>query len=107
MTLLEFGQLSLDTETQILKAPRGEVRLTYSHYAMMALLMQRGNKITTLDLIVSEIWPYPREEAEHSHHTIRCLIKNLRGFIKIAGALKVSISLERGCGYYLKNNQHE
>lgn len=105
MTVLQFGKLFLDDETQILEAPRGTVRLPHHYYRVMAILMRRGNKITTSEMIVFEIWQYPREEPEGSMSTIRCIIKDLRGFIKLAGGAHYNIRSERGCGYFLEDKQ--
>lgn len=101
MSVITFGHLTLDSETHILTAPRGAVRLSHNDYQVMAILLRRGNKITPAGMIISEVWSHPRDEPDYAEHAVRCIIKNLRGFIGLAGMGRHTIKSERGCGYYL------
>ncbi|MXV35801.1 MULTISPECIES: winged helix-turn-helix domain-containing protein [unclassified Saccharibacter] len=104
---LIFGNLELDADTQILTSPRGSIRLSHNDYRVMSSLMRRGNKITTMDSLISEVWAHPREEPDYAEDAVRDCIKNLRGFIGLSALGRHTIKSERGCGYYLDDKRPE
>ncbi|GBQ07907.1 winged helix-turn-helix domain-containing protein [Saccharibacter floricola] len=104
---LTFGNLELDNDTQILTSPRGALRLAHNDYHVMAALMRRGTRITTMDALISDVWSYPREEPEFAEDAVRDCIKNLRGFIGLSALGRHTIKSERGCGYYLDDKRPE
>lgn len=98
---LTFGQIRLDSETQILSTPRGSIRLAKTDFLVMRVLMSRNGRLASVSAIAEQVWQYPRTEPEFSNTIVRRSIKKLRGFIELAMGSQCAIRCERDCGYQL------
>ncbi len=105
VTCLRCGSLSLDVETRELAGPRGAIRLDPLNFAMMERLMRRPGVIVEDTAMVSALWPEPDDEPDDPDNTLRHKASVLRGTICVlgcAGRNKVSISRERGVGFFIE-----
>lgn len=105
MPRLTFGEMQLDSETQILSTPRGSVRLAKNDFLVMHALMSRNGRLASVSEIAEAVWQYPRTEPEFSNVAVRRSIKKLRGFMELTVGPQCAIRCERDCGYHLVNRQ--
>ena len=103
---LTLGQMQLDSETQILSAPRGSIRLAKTDFLVMRVLMSRNGRLASVSSIAEQVWQYPRTEPEFSNVAVRRSIRKLRGFIELAMGSQCAIRCERDCGYHLVDRRH-
>lgn len=103
---LTFGQIQLDSETQVLSAPRGSIRLAKNDFLVMRALMRCNGRLASISAIAEQVWQYPRTEPEFSNVAVRRSIKKLRGFIELAVGPQCAIRCERDCGYHLVDRRH-
>lgn len=100
-SIISFGQMQLDSETQVLSAPRGSIRLAKNDFLVMQVLMSRNGRLASISAIAEQVWQYPRTEPEFSNVAVRRSIKKLRSFIELAVGPQCAIRCERDCGYQL------
>lgn len=107
MPRLTFGQMQLDSDTQVLTTPRGSIRLAKNDFLVMQVLMSRNGRLASVSAIAEQVWKYPRTEPEFSNVAVRRSIKKLRGFIELALGAQCTIRCERDCGYHLVDRRRE
>ncbi|MEO8581188.1 MAG: response regulator transcription factor [Patescibacteria group bacterium] len=98
-TILTVGELSLDTNTYIVKRAEQQLSLSSKEFALTEYLMRNEGKILTKDQIIQHVWDY---DADILPNTVEVYIRNLRKKIDDPFKDKVPlIQTIRGFGYRL------
>ncbi len=95
--VLAFGDLSLDTGTSTLAAPKGSVELPRREFQILELLMANPSRAFSAEEILERIWGW---DAEAEVSVVWVHISNLRKRLVALGSA-VSIKASRGLGYRL------
>ena len=98
---ITFGDLTLDTSTFELISHGAAVRLGNKEFQLMELLMRRGGRCVSTELIMDHIWGFD-SNAEVS--IVWVYISNLRRKLEFLGS-SVCITASRGRGYMLEAGQ--
>ncbi len=81
--LMRYGGLTLDTDSHIVRADGGEVRLTRTEYAILKLLMKRPGqvvaKLTILDEISADTPDCTEDSLKIHIHNLRRKLKTVMG----------------------------
>ena len=81
--LMRYGGLTLDTDSHIVRADGGEVRLTRTEYAILKLLMKRPGqvvaKLTILDDISADTPDCTEDSLKIHIHNLRRKLKTVTG----------------------------
>ena len=99
--VLNYGNVSLNTESFILFTKSGEYKLSNKEYQMMLLLMRNPGKLITSSRFLENIWD-PDSKAEDN--TVWTYISYLRRKLEALGA-DVSINTRRGAGFILETGK--
>ncbi|WRH65606.1 MAG: response regulator [Planktothrix sp. GU0601_MAG3] len=102
-TLLEWGNLHLNTNTCEVTYQENEINLTPKEYGLLELFLKHHQQVFSLDLILEELWTF---EDPPTENTVRAHIKGLRNKLKNAGAPADLIETVYGLGYRLKQQSH-
>ena len=98
LEVLQFGNTTLDLESNILKTPDQEVQLSAKEFHLMELLMQNPHRNTSKDTILNKVWGYDSTAVEnHVEVYIGFLRKKLASIQS-----NVSIVTVRKLGYHLE-----
>lgn len=97
-SVLNFGNLSLDTVSALLSGPSGSCRLPNKEFQMMELLIANPRQIISTERFMEKIWGY---DSEAEIGVVWAYISYLR---KRLTALNTSVKIKaaRGQGYYLE-----
>lgn len=97
-TLLTFGDISLNPETNVLSCKDAEQRLSGKEYQVMELFMRSPGVVLSAERIMERVWGW---ESESEINVVWVHISNLRKKLKAIDS-KVSIRANRGLGYVLE-----
>jgi heavy metal response regulator len=94
-TVLQVGDLTLDTTTRIVSRDGRAADLTTKEYALLELLMRHPNQVLTRTMIAERVWNY---DFDNATNVIDVHIRNLRRKIDDGHDDKL-IQTIRGAGY--------
>jgi two-component system, OmpR family, phosphate regulon response regulator PhoB len=94
---LAFGGIQLDREAHRVTCNGSEVSLTALEFKLLALLLERRERVQTRDSLLSDVWGI---DAEVETRTVDTHVKRLREKL---GALGDHIQTVRGVGYRLSD----
>lgn len=97
-SLLTFKDISLDTNSGVLKTADKEARLSGREFQVMELFMRSPNVVFSADKIMECVWGW---DSEAEINVVWVHISNLRKKLKAIGS-EVSIVASRGIGYMLE-----
>ncbi len=100
--VLEWGDLSLNAQSQQVFYQGQDIHLTPKEYGLLELFLRNPHQLFTRSAILDHLWAldkYPGEEAVNTH------IKVLRQKLKSAGLTSRVIETVYGMGYRLKSTQ--
>jgi DNA-binding response OmpR family regulator len=101
--VLEWGDLSLNAQSQQVFYQGQDIHLTPKEYGLLELFLRNPHQLFTRSAILDHLWAldkYPGEEAVNTH------IKVLRQKLKAAGLTSRVIETVYGMGYRLKSTQN-
>ena len=98
-SLLTFKDISLDTNSGVLKTNDKETRLSGREFQVMELFMRSPNVVFSADRIMECVWGW---DSEAEINVVWVHISNLRKKLKSIGS-HVRISASRGLGYLLED----
>jgi DNA-binding response OmpR family regulator len=102
-TLLEIGELSLDTLTHRVKRAGKPIELTAKEYAVLECLLREPDRVLTRTMIAEHVWNY---DVFNQSNVVDVYIRNLRRKIDDGFDLKL-IHTIRGAGYRLSVENDE
>ena len=102
-TLLEIGDLSLDTLTHRVKRGNKPIELTAKEYAVLECLMRKSERVLTRTMIAEHVWNY---DVFNQSNVVDVYIRNLRRKIDDGFEMKL-IHTIRGAGYRLSMDNDE
>jgi len=94
-SLLQIGDLLLDTATRKVSRAGTDMELTTKEYAILEYLMRHPNQVLTRTMIAEHVWNY---DFDNASNVIDVHIRNLRRKIDTAYPEKL-IHTVRGAGY--------
>lgn len=97
-SLLTFKDISLDTNSGVLKNGDKETRLSGREFQVMELFMRSPNVVFSADRIMECVWGW---DSEAEINVVWVHISNLRKKLKSIGS-EVSVVASRGIGYMLE-----
>ena len=97
-SLLTFKDISLDTNSGVLKTNDKETRLSGREFQVMELFMRSPNVVFSADRIMECVWGW---DSEAEINVVWVHISNLRKKLKSIGS-EVSVVASRGIGYMLE-----
>ena len=101
MDVLRCGNTELDLTTGILRAPKGEVRLSAREFDVMRFLLQSGSRNISKETLLQKVWGFDSNAVEnHVEVYVDFLRKKL---LAIGSDLK--IEAVRRLGYHLEVKQ--
>lgn len=95
-TVLEVGDLSLDTNSFEVKRAEKRINLSSKEFALLEFFMRHANKIITKDQIINHVWNY---ESDVLPNTVEVYIGYLRNKIEKPFGNRKIIHTIRGFGY--------
>jgi len=98
-TVLQVDNLSLDTNSFVVKRGNTEIRLSSKEYALLEYLMRHPGTIVTKDQIINHVWSY---EEDVLPNTVEVYIGYLRNKIDRQFKDNSLIQTIRGFGYKLE-----
>ena len=98
--MMRYGELTLDTDSHIVRADGGEVRLTRTEYAILKLLMKRSGQVVAKLTILDEI---SADTPDCTEDSLKIHIHNLRRKLKTVTG-RDCISAVWGIGFMLTGN---
>lgn len=98
-TVLQVDNLSLDTNSFVVKRGNTEIRLSSKEYALLEYLMRHPGTIVTKDQIINHVWSY---EEDVLPNTVEVYIGYLRNKIDRPFKDNSLIQTIRGFGYKLE-----
>ena len=98
--LMRYGGLTLDTDSHIVRAEGGEVRLTRTEYAILKLLMTRPGQVVAKLTILDEI---SADTPDCTEDSLKIHIHNLRRKLKTVTG-RDCISAVWGIGFMLSKS---
>ena len=100
-TVLQVGDLGLDTSTREVSREGEHVELTTKEYALLEYLMRHPNQVLTRTMIAEHVWNY---DFDNATNVIDVHIRNLRRKIDDRFTAKL-IHTVRGAGYRISAHQ--
>jgi DNA-binding response OmpR family regulator len=100
-TLLQVGDLSLNTVTREVHRQAGVIELTAKEGSLLEYLMRHSGQVLTRTMIAERVWNYSFDNATN---VIDVHIRNLRRKIDDPFATKL-IHTIRGVGYRISDRQ--
>jgi heavy metal response regulator len=102
-TVLQVGDLALDTTTREVSRQGARMMLTNKEYAILEYLMRHPNQVLTRTMIAEHVWNY---DFDNATNVIDVHIRNLRRKIDDPSPTKL-IHTVRGAGYRISDRQRE
>lgn len=102
-SLLQVGDLTLNTETHEVQRAGMPVALTPTEYIILEHLMQRAGRVVSRDSLIEAVWGTNREVG---HNTVDVFIFQLRSKIEGAGTGRL-IQTVRGFGYTVRETESQ
>jgi len=100
-TVLQVGDLTLNTETHDIRRAGKLIVLTRTEYVLLEYLMQRAGRVVSRDSLIEAVWGLDRDVG---HNTVDVFIFQLRGKIEAGGAGRL-IQTVRGFGYTVRESE--
>lgn len=95
-SILEFGSLSIDMKSHVVKRDYQIIRLTSTEFSLLSLLARNCGRVLTHQYILKEIWGFSYQEQTQY---LRVFIAQLRKKIELNPARPKLIITESGIGY--------
>lgn len=102
-SVIEFGDISLNTQTLMLSSKNHEIKLTLKEKELLEYLIIHKNIVSSKELIIEKLWGFD-SEAEANH--VEVYVSFLRKKLKYVHS-EVSINAVRGVGYMLSSDRKE
>jgi two-component system response regulator MprA len=93
--VLNAAGITLDAGAFVVRAPRGDVRLTRKEFRLLELLMRHQGQVLSRDQIVRKLWG---AEGDPGSNAVDVHVKNLRRKLIEGGSGEV-VETIRGLGY--------
>ena len=100
--VLQFMELTLNTQTHEVNRGGKTIVLTPTEYEILEHLMRRSGRIVSRDSLIEAIWGFDREVG---HNTVDVFIFQLRSKLEADGAGRL-IQTVRGFGYTMRETEH-
>jgi heavy metal response regulator len=100
-TLLQVGDLTLNTATREVRRQGKTVELTAKEHSLLEYLMRHPDQVLTRSMIAEHVWNY---DFDNATNVIDVHIRNLRRKIDDTAAMKL-IQTVRGTGYRISTRQ--
>jgi DNA-binding response OmpR family regulator len=100
-SVLQVGDLTLNTETHEVHRAGRVIVLTRTEYVLLERLMQRAGRVVARDSLIEAVWGVDREVG---HNTVDVFIFQLRGKLEAGGAGRL-IQTVRGFGYTVRESE--
>lgn len=100
-TILEWGNLRLDSNSCDVTYKAQSVQITAKEYRLLELFLRRGCRVFSRSAILENLWSFEEPPGED---TVKAHIKRLRQKLKVVGAPDDFIETVYGLGYRLKPN---
>lgn len=97
-SILEFGDIELNTSSLKLTNSIKDVKLTLKEYELLELLIMRKNVVTPKELIIEKLWGF---DSQAEYNNVEVYVSFLRKKLQYLES-KVYISTIRGVGYMLE-----
>ncbi len=97
-SILQFGDLSLNSATGIMECGEKSVRLSGREFQVMEMLMRSPKVVFSADRLMEKIWGW---DSDAEINVVWVHISNLRKKLRAIGS-SVSIYANRGLGYMLE-----
>ena len=97
-SILQVGNIFLNSASYELSAPGGSYKLASKEYQMLEMLMRNPKKLISTEHFMDRIWGY---DSDAELNVVWVYISYLRKKLSAIGA-NVSIKAQRGLGYYLE-----
>ena len=101
MDILRCGNTELDLTTGILRAAKGEVRLSAREFDVMHFLLQSGSRNISKETLLQKVWGYDSNAVENH---VEVYVGFLRKKLSAIGS-DVKIEAVRRLGYHLEVKQ--
>lgn len=98
-TVLEWGNLRLDSSSCDVTYKAQPVQITAKEYRLLELFLRRGCRVFSRSAILENLWSFEEPPGED---TVKAHIKRLRQKLKVVGAPDDFIETVYGLGYRLK-----
>lgn len=95
--ILEFGNLTIDTEKYEVRKNNTPIDLTFREFELLKFLATKHGKIFTREILLNKVWDY---EFYGDVRTVDVTIRRLREKIEDNPSLPAYIMTKRGVGYY-------
>ena len=96
--VLRLGNTELDLTTGILRADKGEVRLSAREFDVMRFLLQSGSRNISKEILLQKVWGFDSNAVENH---VEVYVGFLRKKLKAIGS-DVKIEAVRRLGYHLE-----
>ncbi|WP_368267000.1 winged helix-turn-helix domain-containing protein, partial [Enterococcus sp. RTP21361st1_A6_RTP21361_211029] len=99
--VIRNGELTLDTERQLLTKTGTEIHLTKNEYRILTVLFQHLGKVVTYQTLATEVWgPYGTDP-----QVLRVNMSNIRKKIETNTISPEYLITEIGLGYRLRDHR--
>lgn len=96
--VLKFGNVSLDSASFELSAPKGSYKLANKEFQMMEMLMRHPKNLVSTEHFMERIWGF---DSEAEINVVWVYISYLRKKLSAIGA-NIQIKAQRNAGYFLE-----
>ena len=100
-SIIEYGDLTLDTGKKVLKSNDKDIRIGKTEYKIITLLMSRPENVFSRAQIIDYVW---ENNPEIDDRTIDVHISRLRKTLSDSYNGKCKINTVHGFGYCIRNN---
>lgn len=97
-SVLKFGNVSLDSASFELSAPKGSYKLANKEFQMMEMLMRHPKNLVSTEHFMERIWGF---DSEAEINVVWVYISYLRKKLSAIGA-NIQIKAQRNAGYFLE-----
>lgn len=98
-TVVRVADLSIDTESRIVKRGDREIELTVREYDLLLFLSENARKVLTRSAIMNEVWGY---DVDVGSNTLEVYVGYLRKKLEADGESRL-VHTVRGIGYVLRD----
>jgi len=101
LTILQFGDLSLDPATRRAKRGEREIELTVKEYALLEYFLRNPNRVLTRTMIAEHVWDHTFDSETN---VVDVYLNHLRNKIDKNEEVKL-LHTVRGVGYVLRDEE--
>jgi len=98
-TVVRVSDLTIDTESRIVKRGDREIELTVREFDLLLFLAQNARKVLTRSAIMNEVWGY---DVDVGSNTLEVYVGYLRKKLEAGGEPRL-VHTVRGVGYVLRD----